>query len=85
MIVANIHPGQDALAAMLAGAAQARRRGGYLYVVGHHVASLGRHGPFEALATRDRPGDHDQGDRAATADTVVAAWATKPEAPGGQR
>lgn len=110
VIVANIHPGQDALAAVLAGAARALRPGGHLYVVGHHVASLGHHGPpdrerlltperlrdalpteltVEVLATRDRPGDHGQGDQATmagtVADTVVVAWVTKTLCLGGQQ
>ena len=56
VIVANLHPGPDALAAMLAGAAGALRPGGHLYVVGHHVANLGRHGPPDPdrLLTADR-------------------------------
>ncbi|MCU4185127.1 methyltransferase domain-containing protein [Acidiferrimicrobium sp. IK] len=104
VIVANIHPDQDALVAVLAGAALALRPGGHLYVVGHHVTSLGRQGPpdpdrlltperlrdalptelrIEVLAIRDRRGGHGQGANAATADTVVVAWAIKPEAPGG--
>lgn len=45
VIVANIHPRPDALAVVLARAAQALRPGGHLYVVGHHIANLGRHGP----------------------------------------
>ena len=45
VIVANLHPGPDALAAILSSAAQALRPGGHLYVVGHHVADLGHHGP----------------------------------------
>ncbi|MHB1536721.1 MAG: class I SAM-dependent methyltransferase, partial [Acidimicrobiales bacterium] len=35
----------DALAPVLTGAARALRSGGHLYVVGHHIASLGHHGP----------------------------------------
>lgn len=45
VIVANLHPGPGALAALLAGAAGAMRTGGHLYVVGHHIDNLGRHGP----------------------------------------
>ncbi len=45
VIVANLHPGPEALAAVLAGAARALRPGGHLYVVGHHMDNLGRHGP----------------------------------------
>lgn len=45
VVVANLHPGPDALRGVLTNAARALRSGGHLYVVGHHVASLGRHGP----------------------------------------
>lgn len=56
VIVANLHPGPDALATVLAGAARALRPGGHLYVVGHHVANLGHHGPPdpERLLTPER-------------------------------
>ncbi len=56
VIVANLHPGPDALAAVLARGARALRPGGHLYVVGHHVATLGRHGPPDPdrLLTADR-------------------------------
>lgn len=56
VIVANIHPGQDALATLLARASRALRPGGHLYVVGHHVSSFGRHGPPDPdrLLTNDR-------------------------------
>lgn len=45
VIVANIHPDQDALASVLAVGAHALRPGGHLFVVGHHVTGLGHHGP----------------------------------------
>lgn len=45
VIVANLHPGPEPLAGLLAGAAQALRPGGHLYVVGRHVDDLGRRGP----------------------------------------
>ncbi|HLI43349.1 MAG TPA: class I SAM-dependent methyltransferase [Acidimicrobiales bacterium] len=44
-IVANLHPGPEALATVLASAADALVDGGHLFVVGHDVTSLGRHGP----------------------------------------
>ncbi len=44
-IVANVHPGPALLAAVLESAGAALRPGGHLYVVGHHLANLGRHGP----------------------------------------
>lgn len=97
VVVANLHPGPEILRAVLTNAALALRPGGHLYVVGHHVASLGRHGPpdpdrlltperlqlalppglvVEVLDTRRRAADH--GERQATDDTIVLAWATKP-------
>lgn len=56
VIVANLHPGADALADLLDRAAQALRPGGHLYVVGHHVNNLGHHGPPDAsrLLTAER-------------------------------
>ncbi len=45
VIVANLHPGPEVLAAILSSASRSLRPGGHLYVVGHHVTSLGRHGP----------------------------------------
>lgn len=55
-IVANLQPEPSALAALLAAAARALTPGGHLYVVGHHVSSLGRHGPPDPdrLLTSDR-------------------------------
>ena len=44
-IVANLHPGPDTLARILSHAGRAIRPGGHLYVVGHHLSDLGRHGP----------------------------------------
>ena len=54
-VVANLHPGTQALAQILAGAAEGLRVGGHLFVVGHHVDDLGRHGPPSAdlLYTED--------------------------------
>jgi len=56
VIVANLHPGTAALAEILDSAAQALVTGGHLYVVGHDLASLGRHGPPDPdrLLTIDR-------------------------------
>jgi RNA polymerase sigma-70 factor (ECF subfamily) len=56
VVVANLHPGPDALAAILHRASQALRPGGHLYLVGHHIAALGRHGPPdpERLFTDER-------------------------------
>jgi SAM-dependent methyltransferase len=47
VIVANLHPGPDALTVLLTRAADALRRGGHLYVVGHHVDNPRRHGPTD--------------------------------------
>ncbi len=47
VIVANLHPGPDAMAALLARSARALCPGGHLYVVGHHLDNLGRHGPSD--------------------------------------
>jgi SAM-dependent methyltransferase len=44
VIVANLHPGPDALPIVLARAADALRPGGHLYVVGHHVGNARRRG-----------------------------------------
>lgn len=106
VIVANLHPGLNALATLLGRAAQALRPEGHLYVVGHHVTSLGHHGPrdpdrllttdrlgdalpaeldVEVLGTRERPTDHEAGEQASPADTVVVAWAVKAPRPDSQR
>jgi SAM-dependent methyltransferase len=55
-IVANLHPSPEALAAIFSKAADALRSAGHLYVVGHHVSGLGRHGPPdpERLFTSER-------------------------------
>ena len=55
-IVANVHPSPADLAGLLARAALGLRPGGHLYVVGHHLDNLGRHGPPdpERLLTDDR-------------------------------
>jgi SAM-dependent methyltransferase len=45
VIVANLHPGPEALSKVLASAADALVAGGHLFVVGHDVTSLGHHGP----------------------------------------
>lgn len=44
-IVANLHPGPEALAQVLASAAEALVIGGHLFVIGHDVANIGHHGP----------------------------------------
>jgi SAM-dependent methyltransferase len=56
VIVANLHPGPDTLPVVLARAADALRPGGHLYVVGHHVGNLRRHGQYgpSRLFTADR-------------------------------
>jgi SAM-dependent methyltransferase len=47
VILANLHPGPDALPVVLARGAHALRTGGHLYVVGHHVDNPRRHGPTD--------------------------------------
>jgi SAM-dependent methyltransferase len=47
VVIANIHPAADGRAALLKAAAGAVRRGGHLFLVGHHVDSLGRVGPLD--------------------------------------
>ena len=45
VIVANLHPGPDRRGPILQHATEALCPGGHLYVVGHHLDNLGRHGP----------------------------------------
>lgn len=56
VVMANLDPGPEALAAVLASGARALPVGGHLYVVAHHVTNLGRHGPPdpERLLTPER-------------------------------
>jgi SAM-dependent methyltransferase len=81
VIVANLHPGQDARAVVLARAAAALRAGGHLYAVGHHVGNLGRHGSADPsrLFTADRLRT------ALPADLSVDVLDTRPRAFGNGR
>jgi len=45
VVVANLHPGTEALGGVLDAASDALADGGHLFVVGHDLESLGRHGP----------------------------------------
>ncbi len=56
VVVANIHPGPDGLAALLERAARGLRADGHLFVVGHHLDALGHDGPprAELLYTEGR-------------------------------
>ncbi len=56
VVVANLHPGTDALALVLSAAAGALVADGHLFVVGHDLVNLGRHGPPdpERLLSVDR-------------------------------
>jgi SAM-dependent methyltransferase len=55
VVLANIHPAPEERAELLAGAAAALAPGGHLFIVGHHVDSLGKAGPPrpERLYTED--------------------------------
>lgn len=48
VVVANLHPPGETLAQVLEAAAAALVAGGHLFVVGHDLANLGRHGPPDA-------------------------------------
>lgn len=76
MILANWHPGPDALPLVLTRAAQALRPGGHLYVVGHHADNIGRHGSTDPdrLFTVERLG------AALPADLSVDVLDTRPRA-----
>ena len=45
VVVANLHPGHEALSQLLTSAADALVVGGHLFVLGHDFTTLGRHGP----------------------------------------
>ncbi|MGO8686831.1 MAG: methyltransferase domain-containing protein [Candidatus Dormibacteria bacterium] len=47
VVIANIHPAAEERAALLGAAAGAVRAGGHLFLVGHHLDSLGRVGPLD--------------------------------------
>ena len=48
VVIANIHPSPEERAQLLRAAVSAVRPGGHLFLVGHHVDSLGRVGPLDA-------------------------------------
>ena len=48
VVIANIHPSPEERAVLLRAAVGAVRPGGHLFLVGHHVDSLGRVGPPDA-------------------------------------
>ncbi len=56
VVVANLHPGVSMLRQVLTNAAAALVPGGHLFVVGHDLVNLGRHGPPDAerLLSPDR-------------------------------
>ena len=89
-----LHPAPEQRAALLSAAAAAVAPGGHLFLVGHHLESLGRAGPPlpERLYTEDRldgafPGlevlrleRREQAAREAAEPLVdVVAWAARPE------
>ena len=45
VVLANLHPAEEERAGLLAAAAAAVAPGGHLFLVGHHVESLGKAGP----------------------------------------
>jgi SAM-dependent methyltransferase len=45
VVVANLHPGSEALSKVLASASDALVADGHLFVVGHDITNLGHHGP----------------------------------------
>jgi SAM-dependent methyltransferase len=53
-LVANLHPGPDALAVILARAARALRPGGHLYAVGQHASNRAHNADPGRLLTADR-------------------------------
>jgi SAM-dependent methyltransferase len=93
VVVANLHPSAVERARLLAAAAEAVAPGGHLFLVGHHLDSLGRAGPPdpERLYTESRlvgafPGlellrlerlERRRGDLDTSLVDVVA-WATRP-------
>ena len=48
VVIANIHPSPEERVVLLRAAVGAVRPGGHLFLVGHHVDSLGRVGPLDA-------------------------------------
>ena len=56
VVIANLHLAPSELRALLARAVDALRPGGHLFVVGHHISSLGHRGPSdpERLLTTER-------------------------------
>ena len=48
VVIANIHPSPEERAELLRAAVGVVRPGGHLFLVGHHVDSLGRVGPLDA-------------------------------------
>jgi SAM-dependent methyltransferase len=100
VVLANLHPTPKERATMLAAAADSLSPGGHLFVVGHHVDSLGIAGPpdprrlyTEELLAQALPGlellrlerrDGRHGDTGKRSVDVVA-WATRPADEEGHR
>jgi hypothetical protein len=97
VVLANLHPDPGERAVLLAAAAAALTPGGHLFLVGHHVDSLGVAGPndpqrlyTEELLGRAFPGleilrlerrDGSHGDTGKPSVDVVA-WAVRPAEDG---
>jgi hypothetical protein len=101
VVIANIHPSPEERAVLLRAAAVAVRPGGHLFLVGHHVDSLGHVGPLDAsrLYTEETlegalPGLHtlllERRERTLGGDTGepvvdVVLWAAAPESLPSER
>ena len=100
VVLANLHPAPDERDALLAASAETLTPGGYLFLVGHHVDSLGVAGPpdprrlyTEDLLAQAFPGlellrlerrDGRHGDTDKPSVDVIV-WAVRPAHAGDQR
>lgn len=94
VVLANVHPDPDERTELLARAAAALAPGGHLFIVGHHIDSLGKAGPPrpERLYTEDilaeafpdlellrlEKREGQHGDRGAPV-TDIVVWASRPD------
>lgn len=100
VVLANLHPAEEERAGFLTAAAAAVAPGGHLFLVGHHVDSLGKAGPpdpsrlyTEELLREAFPGlellrlerrEGRHGDTGKSAVDIVA-WAARPAHAGGSQ